>query len=174
LILGSEFKPTYGIKSISTTIDVIVTLYGDLLNKEIVDGYIKKINSYLSSLKYFSHNKYIPYVRFDLYGEPKYKIISTKIVLHVSRGIQLKAIIEKIEAESLIINFTDGNWVGGLLSILDLPSSTLIGFRATITLSKPLRQAIEIIKDCRGSSGDKWDCQEELEKDKSTKPFASE
>jgi hypothetical protein len=94
------------------------------------------------------------------------------VIIYIDKDVELKDLVGKIHQVKDLTIFFMKNWIGGILSVFDLT-----GYQdLRITFCDDGREKVyEIVTThLLSPSPDKWDCQEELEKNKSTKPFASD
>jgi hypothetical protein len=95
-------------------------------------------------------------------------LVKVKLAKH-QKITGIEKYLHDIQSFRLVV---EHGWVGGLLSILKIKGLKREAFVGYGILSDNYTKVFEIITKHIG--GDVWDCQEELEQDKSTKPFASE
>jgi hypothetical protein len=120
-------------------------------------------------------NQTPPMIRYN--GLPSFPVYAenVSVFLH-NRNDDLSAIVENVKnSKTLTISFPP-NWVGGVLKLFDikqLPGASSIQFIGDNS-SLYERWTSIVNKYLMMPNPDKWECQEELEKDKSTKPFASD
>jgi hypothetical protein len=97
------------------------------------------------------------------------------VKLTLQKNDKLTNIHKHISSLNILTIDFKPDWIGGVLDLFELKSKTNF-FNLYCFDSKPgsgLFRVVDFLKENLGSL-DKWDAQEELEKDKATKPFASE
>jgi hypothetical protein len=108
---------------------------------------------------------------------PTYPVFFDRIEVYVRRGEELTDVGKYIKAPSELYFYFPPTWVGGLLGILELKHVDFEGVYLTcLHPNNPvLETALNIVEQflANAERDGTWDCQEKLEKDKSTKPFAS-
>jgi hypothetical protein len=109
-------------------------------------------------------------------GIPKKRLAGRNINVNIPPKTSSLKGIEIISTNPNVLIILPHNYVGGLLSVFDMDNPR-VNFRIDVEFGQPpkgLVTAVKIVRDMIVDNKDKWDCQEELEKDKSTKPFASD
>jgi hypothetical protein len=108
----------------------------------------------------------------ELNFTPLYKGSFKSVTVNIRKGDSLTSLGTYLHSSNLILKI-ENNWVGGVLSLFEIkglqPTKT-----AVYTNDPKISKVFMIVLGNLKEGKDKWDCQEELEKDKSTKPFASE
>jgi hypothetical protein len=140
------------------------------------DNLIIAVSKTLGDLNMETARNPIEYDELAFHSVPDYKCAATSMFIKVAKEDSLINLAENIEVFSNLELHFATNWVGGLLSLFEIKEK--VGFDLTLKVKdgagSGLEKALKIVDTFLSSEGDKWECQEELEKDKSTKPFASE
>jgi hypothetical protein len=113
------------------------------------------------------------------FGIPNYKISWNYINITLTdKNMKLTGISKVIIGKDLMLTIElCNNWIGGILDIFNMDNIAAFYLQRTShpkhdEFTKKMQEFIS--KHLSNPNLDKWDAQEELEKDKSTKPFASE
>jgi hypothetical protein len=114
-------------------------------------------------------------------GVPKFRLDYNEIIIRISKQQTLNKIDEVIINPDFVSVSFDKNWIGGLLKLCDIKNINTNRFSLCIendaggNSSGGLQKALDnVMNELLKPNPDKWNLQEELEKDKATKPYASE
>jgi hypothetical protein len=117
------------------------------------------------------------FIRLTLDGLPRFKIFSGgNIYIHVKKAeLSLAPAVKYINPKNIkVVFYIPDGWVGGVLSVLEMPNEEIKFVGGNHRGDLPWINIVKRYLKLPVHQRDKWDCQEELEKDKSTKPFASD